>query len=563
VSTFAEAPLPLQPRSISNYNALRVSCWLIALVLGAAQAWASRFTMNPDGVSYLDIGDAYWRGDWHNAINAYWSPLYSWILGFFLKLFKPSPYWEYPLTHLVNFFGYVFALVCFEFFLVYFTRDLQSRDRGLMRNEEAIPGYCWWLLGYSFFLSTSLLMIGLTLVTPDMYVAGFVYLASALVLKIRSGAGPRISMALGAVLGLAYLSKTIMLPIGVVLFLAAFYRNPSRNALKNATIAGVLFIGVASPFIASLSRAERHLTFGEVGPIAYEEFVNGEEQFIPPEAGVLHPVRKLSETPTIHEFASPISGTYPIWYDPAYWHAGLKPYWDAGQQWHNAIRPALDLYFRVLTTIQLNFVVPFLALLLIATNPLGCCKRIFQYWSLLVPSVTAIVLYSLVYVESRYLGPFVLVLWMAGFSGLRFPNSVSMKKFLAFACAAIAATSVLFIGNFVVQETIVGWTMAPAYSQAAQVLRQLGVKPGDRIAVFAIEPWGEGGSFVARLSRARIVAQCRVAGDWTGGVEGFARITSALRKEGTKLILIDKDPPANSTWVRLAQTRYYAYRLLP
>jgi hypothetical protein len=31
--------------------------------------------MNPaDGISYLDIGDAYWRGDWHMAINAFWSP---------------------------------------------------------------------------------------------------------------------------------------------------------------------------------------------------------------------------------------------------------------------------------------------------------------------------------------------------------------------------------------------------------------------------------------------------------------------------------------------------------
>ena len=93
MSLLAEASLRSQERSISKYKVLRVSCWLIALTLGAAQAWATRFTMNPDGVSYLDIGDAYWRGDWHNAINAYWSPMYSWILGLFVRALKPSAYW--------------------------------------------------------------------------------------------------------------------------------------------------------------------------------------------------------------------------------------------------------------------------------------------------------------------------------------------------------------------------------------------------------------------------------------------------------------------------------------
>src|SRR6266704_6885585 len=102
----------------TDLKTFRICCWIVALALGAAQAWTTRFTMNPDGISYLDIGDAYWRGDWHNAINAYWSPLYSWILGFFLKVLKTTAYWEYPMVHLVNFLIYAAALGCFEFFLV-------------------------------------------------------------------------------------------------------------------------------------------------------------------------------------------------------------------------------------------------------------------------------------------------------------------------------------------------------------------------------------------------------------------------------------------------------------
>src|SRR5438309_237527 len=74
-----EQPQRLRPPRV------RIFLWLLAIALGAAQAWATRFTMNPDGISYLDMGDAYWRGNWHMAINAYFSPFYSWILGFFMK----------------------------------------------------------------------------------------------------------------------------------------------------------------------------------------------------------------------------------------------------------------------------------------------------------------------------------------------------------------------------------------------------------------------------------------------------------------------------------------------
>jgi hypothetical protein len=36
--------------------------------------------MNRDGVSYLDLADAYARGDSANAVNASWGPAYSWVL---------------------------------------------------------------------------------------------------------------------------------------------------------------------------------------------------------------------------------------------------------------------------------------------------------------------------------------------------------------------------------------------------------------------------------------------------------------------------------------------------
>lgn len=39
-----------------------------------------QYQLNPDGVSYLSIAQKYVHGDFADAINGYWGPLYSWLL---------------------------------------------------------------------------------------------------------------------------------------------------------------------------------------------------------------------------------------------------------------------------------------------------------------------------------------------------------------------------------------------------------------------------------------------------------------------------------------------------
>jgi hypothetical protein len=52
----------------------------VVLVLGLVQAWVGRYSMQPDGMSYLDVGASFFRLDWANAVNGWWSPLYPWIV---------------------------------------------------------------------------------------------------------------------------------------------------------------------------------------------------------------------------------------------------------------------------------------------------------------------------------------------------------------------------------------------------------------------------------------------------------------------------------------------------
>ena len=150
-----------------------------------------------------DVGDAFWRGDWHNAINAYWSPLYPLILGLFMRLFRPSIRWEYPLVHLVNFLLFVFALVCFDVFLRTFLKGLDQNDGVTAEAAEiGLPTWAWLLMGYSAFIVSSLLLITLSFVSGDLMVAATIYLATALILKIRRGDTRRSTFALlGFVLG--------------------------------------------------------------------------------------------------------------------------------------------------------------------------------------------------------------------------------------------------------------------------------------------------------------------------------------------------------------------------
>src|SRR5438046_1802855 len=67
-----------------------LSCFLVALDL-----WDNRDLFDPEGISYLDMADAYRRGDWRVALVGNWSPLYSWLLALMMVVFDPSPKWEF------------------------------------------------------------------------------------------------------------------------------------------------------------------------------------------------------------------------------------------------------------------------------------------------------------------------------------------------------------------------------------------------------------------------------------------------------------------------------------
>jgi hypothetical protein len=571
----------------TEYQGLRISFWCAAIALGAADAWATRFTMNPDGISYLDMGDAYWRANWHMAINACWSPFYSWILGLSLKVLKPSPYWEYPLVHLVNFLIYVGALACFEFFLGRFIRNCCASGKEANKAGEALlPEWAWWALGYSLFIWTSLVLISLATVTPDMCVAGFVYLIAGLIIRIRAGDATRPTFVLlGVALGFAYLAKTVMFPLAFVfLAVAMFSRGGPRKAAPRVLISALVFLVLAAPFIAGLSLAKGRLTVGDSARLNYVAFINGVDFLFPggsgrmrsvgegsvegvdeiefPAARLLrHPVKRIFDAPATYQFDGAIGGTYPFWYDPSYWQDGIKPHFDLGGQ-ARALMRALGIYCLLCLNplLQLNATAGLCILYLLAPKPSLCVKRAMANWALLVPGLAALGLYALVWVQHRYLAPFVLIVWLAAFSGVCIPSSKWSKRLIAAISISIIATTFVSAAWYVAKNPR---RTEPVYWQAAMALEGSGIRAGDRVAVVAMEaePGGDKLPFVARLARVQVVAQVNRADRFFGAPPSTQlQVIQAIARSGAKAILTTAEPhraASGINWATLGPTKYY------
>jgi hypothetical protein len=124
---------------------------------------------------------------------------YSWLVGLTLKLIKPSPFWEFTVVRLLNFLIYVLVLACFSYFL-----RMLRRDHCRRWADRALSEWTWLVFGYTIFIWTSLFMNRVSRTSPDLLVAGLVFLVCALLLQIRTDTSRwRSYIFLGVVLGLA------------------------------------------------------------------------------------------------------------------------------------------------------------------------------------------------------------------------------------------------------------------------------------------------------------------------------------------------------------------------
>lgn len=495
----------------------RVIFWSVGTASGLYQAWSQRFWMEPDGLNYLDIASAYARHDWAAAINSYWSPLYSWLLAMVLRIFHPKGYWESTALHALNFAIFMAALACGEFFL----SELIAR-----RREDGLPEWALWSIGYSLLLFVSLFLISVYLDTPDLLTSALVYLATGLLIRIRSRqAGARIFAVFGMVLGVAYLAKTVM-------FLVAFAFLAAAGLKKGTALAAACFAAVSAPWIVALTHATGHATYGDAGSLNYVIYVANS-------GAPVHAPREIFVDPDVREFAEPVRATYPPWYNPPYWMEGLRPRFDWREQLRVLGRSARE-YLHSLWG-QKEYAIAFVALL--AANR----GKLKARWRLALPAAFGMGLYALVHVEPRLVGAFFVVLWMALFAGL---GAASGRIVVAATLLVVAATGVKLVKAAALESAHV----SNVQWEAAHELQRAGVPPGSSVAYFGQTTEAD---YWARLGGFKIVADIR-----NEDMERFWTAPESVRKEILRRVtaigacaVVAKECPAG-TWERLGKTVY-------
>ncbi len=558
---------------------LKVGAWLLAIVLGLIQVDAYRFTLSSDDpISYLDIGDAYLRGDWNAALNSYWSPLYSWIVGLAMTLLKPSMYWEFPVLKLVNFTIYLFALASFEFFLTqlvrYYERKLSEQDPNAFFS---VPGWVWVALGYTLFVWSSLNWTTLRSDTPDLLTAALVYIAAGMLLRLYTAAYSWLHFTLlGTVLGFAYLAKAVMFPVSFAfLAVALFSAGTWRRGLPRTLVALLAFAIVSLPFVFALSTAKGRITFGDVGPINYVLFVNPNRNLINdhhwqgenPKFGTpKHPVRKIFDAPPAYEFATPVPGTYPPWYDPSYWLDGL------------VLRFSLDRQIRAsATNIQFyndvflgKLIFGYFVLLFAAGVLKPSLKELIASWRLLVPAAAGLgiycigtTLFSLPWQPpTRYVAPFIVLAFAGAFSSLRLADSQASRRLVV----GMTIATLFVVGSQLafnaVQESSMRRTAPHLHWEIAEGLKQLNVQSGQKVAILGLDLGGIGW---ARLARLQIIAEIpNVDTFWSSDVAARKEVLKRVQKTGAKAIV--KEPGTRTPdsaiaegWRQIGNTGSYVY----
>ncbi len=545
----------------------------MALLLGAVEAWISRFDMYSDGISYLNISDAMLRGDWHAAVNAYWSPLYPAFLAAALRVLNPDSYWEFPVVHLVNFLIYGFGLVCFRYFL----SGAISADRS--RSGASI--WIWHALGYTLFIWSSLRLVEISTVSPDMLVAAFVYLAAGAFHRIVSGGATfQRFIVLGIALGLGFLAKAPILPLSMVFLVLTFFAVPNhRQALTGIMLSLVAILVIVGPFVIGLSKAQGKVTTGESWRLNAAWYINQVPRYhwqgdIAGLGKPVHPTRTLATNPPLYEFDAPVGGTYAVWLDPAYWFSGIQPHLSPKSMVRQAIGNGLgyyDLFFRL----QPAVLVVWLTLYLANSAQRSALSKIGGYWPLLLIAVAAFSMYAVVHVENRMIGAFFVILWVSLFASLR----IEPDKWLLFGRYAVSALVLMIMITLTASmggrlashspRELLSWYRPASHFQwqIAEELRSHGFQAGDKVAWLRPNPFtAKQNYWWARLARLRIIAEVPAGQEdrfWAADASSRTSFFQALETTDAKALIATRLPvgyPAEG-WKPLGQTGYYFYPL--
>jgi hypothetical protein len=543
-------------RSRDTRRQVRTWCRILVLVLVACELWISRFSIDADGTAYVDVARAWLRGDWVHALNAYWSPLYPWLIAAILRIFSPSMYWELPVVHIASFISFCLAFAGWEW-LTSEWEQWQGPSANPILTD--VTGYC-----VIMWAGLRLPQLG-WLQNGDCLVLALLLAVSALMVRVRRGAANnRDFVVLGLLLGIGYLAKTAfttVIPVFLVALALILRRWVDRRIVTVAVAAGA----VIGPFAVALSLAHGRFTLGDSGKINYSWQVTGvsvegyKENAYWPGPEVKHPIHVLLQDPRVLSYEQHLVGTLPVHSEVAWWCDGYPVRFNKDRQlmilWSNI---CFSIYaFRCPALVLILFCLPF---------GLGTMTRRFaETWFMAIPALFFALTYCFVFSDYRYLAGSYAVIGFALIAAtwdVRLPRRiarVAMWVILALTAAVAMGGPFRYIPADLFDE-VRGVKFPEGYTNTlvAETMRKAGLQPGDRVAYIGFSL----GAASVGVAQAQIVATIpelithedkkwgrpllfrfpKPHDFWGRSKEDQERVFQAFRSVGAKWVISDTVP---------------------
>jgi hypothetical protein len=350
----------------------------------------------------------------------------------------------------------------------------------------------------------------------------------------------------------------------------------TERRLLGVALATACFLSFSALYIAALSLKTGQVTLGESGKLNYARFVNGlpDVHWQGSEGGGLgdpvHPTRLVLESPPVYEFASPVGGTYPPWYDPAYWYQGATPSLDLRRQFL-VLGSGLGFYL-LLAREQAGMAACVLILLAFGSYPKRYLRKQIATAGMMALAASVFLMYALVYVESRYIASFMVLLWGSVLAAIRLPvNRLSTRLAERAGALLVFFTLINVLALQFQQWNLLRWgertrtatedlQSSPLPGEVARELLRIGIRPGESVATIGC---GLEASW-AYLAGVRIVAEMQSfeAEPFYRGSEAVeAAVRNAFEGTGARAIIAEYVPRHAELdgWYRVGDSSTYIF----
>src|ERR1700679_3049791 len=245
------------------------------------------YSMDGDGMAYMDIADLMRAHHWAGVVNGYWNPLYPAGLALAQRVFHATRMNELHAYYVLNyiiFLASVVAMLAFVSALVKLRRRMtpnadQNSGAGPLLGMDALR-----LLGVALVVIAAQRELSMATMKPDALLQALMLAAFAMLLRSFASESLLYAPLMGFFFGLAYLAKSFAFVIALLtialmmLFQAWVQRRKMGRVIVGGALAFVVFAAVAGPYIAALSKQKHRFDFGDSGALNYAWYVSGTDK---------------------------------------------------------------------------------------------------------------------------------------------------------------------------------------------------------------------------------------------------------------------------------------------